>query len=133
MIPLIEAIAYLSHARNIKTLRFISLSFFDNYPCVALVCLSLLISRSPTVGNCVSLLQGFFEIVKMGSSTLLTELSLRHGFYLVRVVGTANIPVTWLVYVRTYSVPIATLNQNQPSRSLYFGYAQITRIAEKRF
>ena len=75
----------------------------------------------------------FFEIVKVGSSTLLTELSLRHGFYLVPGVGMANIYVTWLVYVRTYYVPITTLNQNKPSRLLHFGHAQITRIAEKRF
>ena len=69
----------------------------------------------------------------MGSSTLLTELSLRHGFYLVPVVGMANIHVTWLVYVHTYCVPIATLNQNKPSRLLYLGHAQITRIAESEF
>ena len=73
-----------------------------------------------------------FEIVKVGSSTLLTELSLWHGFYLVPGVGMANIHATWLVYVRTYCVPIATLNQNKPSRLLYLGHAQITRIAEKR-
>ena len=132
MIPLIETIPYLSHARKIKTLRFIRLSFFDNYPCVALICSSLLISRPPSVGNFFCCCCKVFEIVKVGSSTLLTELSLRHGFYVVRVVGMANIHVTWLVYVRTYCVPIATLNQNKPSRLLYLGHAQITRIAEKR-
>ena len=50
MISLIETIRYLSHARKIKTLRVISLSFFDNYPCDALTCLSLLISSPPLLG-----------------------------------------------------------------------------------
>ena len=35
--------------------------------------------------------------------------------------------VAWLVYVRTYCVPIATLNQNKRSRSFYLGDAQITK------
>ena len=35
---------------------------------------------------------------------------------------------TWLVYVRTYCVPIATLNQNSRSRLLYSGGAQIIKI-----
>ena len=89
--------------------------------------------KSPHCWELCFFVARFFEIVKVGSSTLLTELSLPHGFYLVRVVGVANIHVTWLVYVRTYCVPIATLNQNKPSRSLCFGYARITRITEKRF
>ena len=46
----------------------------------------------------------------MESSTLLTELSFRHGFYLVRVVRVTDVHVAWLVYVRTYCVPIVTLN-----------------------
>ena len=33
--------------------------------------------------------------------------------------------VTWLVYVRTYCVLIATLNQNKRTRLLYLGDAQI--------
>ena len=33
----------------------------------------------------------------------------------------------WLVYVRTYCVPIATLNQNKRTRLLYLGDAQIIR------
>ena len=33
--------------------------------------------------------------------------------------------VTWLVYVRTYCVPIAALNQNKRTRLLYLGDAQI--------
>ena len=53
-----------------------------------------------------------FEIVKVGLSTLLAELSFRHAFSLVRVVFVLDILVAWLVYVRTYCVPIATLNQN---------------------
>ena len=61
----------------------------------------------------------------MGSSTLLAELSFRHVFYLVRVVRVADTRVAWLVYVRTCCVPIATLNQNERSRLLYFGDAQI--------
>jgi len=39
----------------------------------------------------------------------------------------AYIRFPWLVYVRTYCVPIATLNQNKRSRLLYLGDAQITR------
>ena len=35
---------------------------------------------------------------------------------------------TWLVYVRTYCVPIATLNHNSRSRLLYSGGAQIIKI-----
>ena len=56
-----------------------------------------------------------FQIVKVGSSTLLTKLSFRHGFYLVRVVRVTDVHVAWLVYVRTYCVPIVTLNQNNRS------------------
>ena len=37
----------------------------------------------------------------------------------------ANIRVAWLVYVRTYCVPIATLDQNKRFRLLYLGVAQI--------
>ena len=37
----------------------------------------------------------------------------------------ADIRVAWLVYVRTYWVPIATLNQNKRTRLLYLGDAQI--------
>ena len=39
----------------------------------------------------------------------------------------ADIRVAWLVYVRTYCVPIATLNQNRQTRLLYLGDVQITR------
>ena len=39
-----------------------------------------------------------------------------------------DIRVTWLVYVRTYCVPIVTLNQSKLSRLLYLGDAQITII-----
>ena len=70
-----------------------------------------------------------FEIVKVASNTLPAELSLRHSFYLVRVVGVAEIiRVAWLVYIRTYCVPIATLNQNKRSRLLYLGHVQIKII-----
>ena len=37
----------------------------------------------------------------------------------------ADIRFAWLVYVRTYCVLIATLNQNKETRSLYLGDAQI--------
>ena len=40
-----------------------------------------------------------FEIVKLGSRTLLAELSFRHSFYLVRVVRVEDIRVAWLVYL----------------------------------
>ena len=40
----------------------------------------------------------------------------------------ADIRVAWLVYVRTYCVPIATLNQNKRSPSLYLGKAQIIEL-----
>ena len=33
---------------------------------------------------------------------------------------------TWFVYVRTYCMPISTLNQNKRSRLLYLGDTQIT-------
>ena len=39
----------------------------------------------------------------------------------------ADIRVAWLVCVQTYCVPIATLNQNKPSRLLYLGDAQTKR------
>ena len=32
---------------------------------------------------------------------------------------------TWPLYVRSYCVPIATLNQNKPSLLLYLGHPQI--------
>ena len=35
---------------------------------------------------------------------------------------------TWLVYVRTYCVPITTLNQNKRFRLLYLGDAQIITV-----
>ena len=70
-----------------------------------------------------------FEIVKVGSSTLLAELSFWHAFYLVvRVIRVANIHVTCLVYIRTFYVPIATLNQNKRSQLLYLANAQIIII-----
>ena len=68
-----------------------------------------------------------FEIAKLGSSTLLAELSFRHTFNLVRVVRVANIYVPWFAYIRTYCVPIASSNQNKRYRLLYLGDAQIIR------
>ena len=57
----------------------------------------------------------------------LWQLSFRHAFYLVRVVRVADIRVAWLVYIRTYCVPIATLNQNERSQLHYLGDAQIKK------
>ena len=39
----------------------------------------------------------------------------------------ADIRVAWLVYVRMFCVPIATLNQNKRTQLLYLGDAQIIR------
>ena len=39
-----------------------------------------------------------------------------------------DIRVAWLVHVRTYCVPIATVNQNKQTRSLDLGDAQIKSI-----
>ena len=61
----------------------------------------------------------------MGLTTLQEELSFRNDFYLVLVVRVADIHVAWLVYVRTYCVPIATLNQNKRSRLLHLSDAHI--------
>ena len=70
-----------------------------------------------------------FEIVKVGSSTLLAELSFWHAFYLiVRVIRVANIHVTCLVYICTFCMPFATLNQNKRSQLLYLANAQIIII-----
>ena len=44
----------------------------------------------------------------------------------------ADIRVAWLVYVRKYGLPIATLNQNKRSRLLYLGDAQIILIIKIR-
>ena len=41
----------------------------------------------------------------------------------------ADIRVAWLVYARTYGVPIATLHQNKRTRLLYLCDAQIKRKA----
>ena len=39
----------------------------------------------------------------------------------------ADIRDAWLVYIRTYCVPIASLNQNKRSRLLYLRDAQILK------
>ena len=51
-----------------------------------------------------------FEIVKVGSRTLLAELSFRHSFYLVRVVRAEDIRVAWLVYLDRSNVLRAYCN-----------------------
>ena len=43
----------------------------------------------------------------------------------------ADIRVAWLVYVRTYCVPIATLYQNKRTLLLYLGDAQIIKFSTK--
>ena len=63
-----------------------------------------------------------FEIAKLGSSTLLAELSFRHTFNLVRVVRVAN-----SLFKFALCVPIVSLNQNRRYRLLYLGDAQIIR------
>ena len=45
--------------------------------------------------------------------------------------GAADIRVVWLVYVRTYCVPIATWNQNKRTRLLYLGDSQIKKLVIK--
>ena len=62
-----------------------------------------------------------FEIVKVGSSTLLAELFIWRASNPVGDVHVADICVTWLVYICTYCVPIETLNQNKKSQLVYFG------------
>ena len=73
-----------------------------------------------------------FEIFKVGSITLLAELSFRHAFYLVLVFPVADIRVAWFIYLRTYCVPTATLNQNKWSRLLYLGDAQLKRCHTRK-
>ena len=43
----------------------------------------------------------------------------------VMIQRAADIRVAWVAYIRTYSAPIAFLNQNKRSRLLYLGDAQI--------
>ena len=73
----------------------------------------------PTLLGIVFLYCKVFQIVKVGSSTLLAELSFRHAFYLVRVVRVVDIRVAWLVYFRTYSVPISTFSKQAISKTLF--------------
>ena len=105
----------------------LSLSFPPNWK-LSLCCFNMFIafnSLVPALLGIVLLWCKVFDIVKGGSSTLLAELTFRHTFYLVRDVHVADIPVAWLVYVRTYCVPISTLNQNKRPPLLYLGEAQI--------
>ena len=99
---------------------------------LSLSCFNMFISFNffiPALLGIVFLCCRVFEIVKVGSSTLLAELSFWHAFYLiVRVIRVANIHVTCLVYIRTFCVPIATLNQNKLSQLLYLANAQIIII-----
>ena len=74
--------------KNTIWLRFLSLPFFENYPSFALTCSLLLISSSPHCWE-LCLCCKVLEIIKVGTSTLLVELSFRQGFYLVNL--TANL------------------------------------------
>ena len=55
--------------------------------------------RDRALRNSLFLCFKVFEIVKVGSRTLLAEFSFRHAFCLVRVVRVADIRVAWLVYL----------------------------------
>ena len=69
------------------------------------------------VENCVSLLQGFWDResgIKYPAS---------RAFFLAYIF-TLYESFAWPVYVRTYCVSIATLNQNKRSRKLYLGDTQ---------
>ena len=76
---------------------------------------------------CVSLCCKVFEIVKVGSSTFLAKLLSGMPFTLYESFAWQTFAslglFTWLVYVRTYCVPMATLNQNRRSRKPYLGDA----------
>ena len=104
----------------------------QKYQKITLSCFNMFISFNffiPALLGIVFLCCRVFEIVKVGSSTLLAELSFWHAFYLiVRVIHVANIHVTCLVYIRMFCVPIATLNQNKWSQLLYLANAQIIII-----
>ena len=73
----------------------------------------------------------------MGSSTLLAKLLSGMPFTLDESFAWQTFAslglFTWLVYVRTYCVPIATSNQNRRSRKPYLGDAQINSFRRKFF
>ena len=75
----------------------------------------------PSLLGIVFLCCKVFEIVKVGSSTPLAEFPFWHAFYRVQVLRMADFRVTWLVYIRSYCVPMANLNQQKRSQKLYFG------------
>ena len=75
----------------------------------------------PTLLGIVFLCCKVSEIVKVGSSTPLAEFPFWHAFYRVQVLRMADFRVTWLVYIRSYCVPMANLNQQKRSQKLYFG------------
>ena len=63
----------------------------------------------------------------MGLRTLLAELFSGMLFTLYETFAW-HIRVAWLVYVRTYCVPIAILTQNNRSRLLFLGDAQVITV-----
>ena len=83
---------------------------------IALICSSLLISLTHSVGNCVSLLQGFQDC-KSGIKYPASRVSfLRMADFRV----TCGL-FTWLVYIHSYCVPMAILNQGKRSQKLHLG------------
>ena len=76
----------------------------------------------------------FYPLANMALTPVYPGLAvfLMQGKCCVVTDGAADIVVvplgffTWLVYICTYCLPIATLNQNKWSRLLYLGDAQIT-------
>ena len=65
----------------------------------------------------VPTLLGIVFLVKVGSSTLLAELFFQQAFYPIYIACL----FTWLLYVHTDCLPIASLNQSKQSSLLYLG------------
>ena len=65
----------------------------------------------------VPTLLGIVFLVKVGSSTLLAELFFQQAFYPIYIACL----FTWLLYVHTDCLPIASLNQSKQSWLLYLG------------
>ena len=65
----------------------------------------------------VPTLLGIVFPVKVGSSTLLAELFFQQAFYPIYIACL----FTWLLYVHTDCLPIASLNQSKQSSLLYLG------------
>ena len=70
--------------------------------------------RDRALRNSLFLCFKVFEMVKVGSRTLLAELFTSYESFEWKTFVSLGL-FTWIVYVRTYYVPIATLNQNKRS------------------